>query len=30
LHGMLDTLESVNQIRALTEATIPRAALAAD
>jgi hypothetical protein len=30
LHGMLDRLEAVAQIRALTEATIPRTALAAD
>jgi hypothetical protein len=30
LHGLLDTLETVNQIRSLTEATIPRTALAAD
>jgi 2-methylcitrate dehydratase PrpD len=30
LHGLLDTLETVNQIRVLTEATIPRTALAAD
>jgi len=30
LHGLLDTLEAVNQIRTLTEATIPRTALAAD
>ncbi len=30
LHGMLDSLETVNQIRALTEATVPRTALAAD
>jgi 2-methylcitrate dehydratase PrpD len=30
LHGLLDALESVDQIRTLTEATIPRTALAAD
>jgi 2-methylcitrate dehydratase PrpD len=30
LHGMLDRLEDVGQIRALTEATIPRTVLAAD
>jgi hypothetical protein len=30
LHGLLDRLETVNQIRTLTEATIPRTALAAD
>jgi 2-methylcitrate dehydratase PrpD len=30
LHALLDTLETVNQIRTLTEATIPRTALAAD
>ena len=30
LHGMLDTLETIGQIRTLTEATIPRTALAAD
>ncbi len=30
LHGLLDTLETVNQIRTLTEATIPRTALAAE
>ena len=30
LHDMLDTLETVTQIRTLTEATIPRTALAAD
>ncbi len=30
LHAALDTLETVSQIRALTEATIPRTALAAD
>lgn len=29
LHGMLRTLETVNQMRALTEAAVPRAALAA-
>jgi len=30
LHGMLDTLETIGQIRTLTEATIPRTAMAAD
>ena len=30
LHGMLHTLETVNQMRTLTEAAVPRAALAAD
>jgi 2-methylcitrate dehydratase PrpD len=30
LHGLLDTLETIPSIRALTEATIPRTALAAD
>jgi 2-methylcitrate dehydratase PrpD len=30
LHHLLNTLETVNQIRSLTEATIPRTALAAD
>jgi 2-methylcitrate dehydratase PrpD len=30
LHGLLDGLENVGQIRALTEATIPRAKLAAE
>ena len=30
LHGMLDTLETVSQIRTLTEATVPRMASAAD
>jgi 2-methylcitrate dehydratase PrpD len=30
LHALLDTLETVSQIRTLTEATIPRPALAAD
>ncbi len=30
LHGMLDTLETIGQISALTEATIPRTALAAE
>jgi len=30
LHSLLDTLETVNQIRTLTEATVPRTALAAD
>jgi 2-methylcitrate dehydratase PrpD len=30
LHGMLGTLETVGQIRTLTEATVPRTALAAD
>ena len=30
LHGMLDALESVNQVRSLTEATIPRTKLAAE
>lgn len=30
LHGLLDTLETVSEIRVLTEATVPRTALAAD
>lgn len=30
LHGMLDRLETVNRMRTLTEATIPRATLAAE
>ena len=30
LHGMLDSLETVNRMTTLTEATIPRAALAAE
>ncbi len=30
LHGMLDTLETVNRMTTLTEATIPRSALAAE
>ena len=30
LHGMLDGLETVGQIRTLTEATVPRTAMAAE
>jgi hypothetical protein len=30
LHGLLDALETVSQVRTLTEATVPRTALAAD